>query len=734
MSHSISSVDAGLSPKAALKKFFGFNQFKGEQEAVIENLLEGKDTFVIMPTGGGKSLCYQLPALMMEGTAIIVSPLIALMKNQVDAIRGFSEDDGIAHFLNSSLNKGQLATVKEDVVRGVTKLLYVAPESLTKDENVEFLNSVKISFFAIDEAHCISEWGHDFRPEYRRLRPIMSEIADTPVMALTATATEKVQQDILKNLGREKATVFKASFNRPNLYYDIRPKNNVFSDIIKFIKKHEGKSGIIYCLSRKKVEELAEALRVNGFKALAYHAGLESAARARTQDQFLMEDVDIIVATIAFGMGIDKPDVRYVIHHDIPKSIESYYQETGRAGRDGGEGKCVAFYSYKDIEKLEKFLQGKPVAEQEIGKQLLQDTVSYAETSVCRRKFLLYYFGETFDEAKCEKMCDNCAHPKESIEVKEDVTLVLETVKLVKEKHQMKHIVNILMGIENAEMKTYHHQDLEQFGSGDDQDVTYWNSIIRHCLVKGILHKEIETYGKLGLTAKGKEFLANPKPMKLYLEKAFEAGSVETQGGGGKVGVAGDPVLMKMLMELRKKEADKKELAPYVLFQESSLEDMAIRYPITLEELTNTAGVGGGKAQKFGKPFIELIARYVKDNEIERPMDMVVKTVANRSANKVHIITNIDKRLPLEDIAKSKGMKMEDILQEIEAIVHSGTKVNIDYYLDELVDEDSQEEIFDYFKEAEDDSIEGALAEFDDDFSEEELRLVRIRFLSEVAN
>lgn len=734
MSHTISTVEKGLSPKAALKKFFGFNVFKGEQEAVIKNILNGNDTFVIMPTGGGKSLCYQLPALMMEGTAIVVSPLIALMKNQVDAIRGFSEEDGIAHFLNSSLNKGQLATVKEDVVRGVTKLLYVAPESLTKDENVAFLNSVKISFFAIDEAHCISEWGHDFRPEYRRLRPIMLEIADTPVIALTATATEKVQQDILKNLGREDATVFKASFNRGNLYYDIRPKNNVFSDIIKFIKKHEGKSGIIYCLSRKKVEELAQALRVNGFKALAYHAGMESSARARTQDQFLMEDVDIIVATIAFGMGIDKPDVRYVIHHDFPKSIESYYQETGRAGRDGGEGKCVAFYSHKDIEKLEKFLQGKPVAEQEIGKQLLQDTVSYAETSVCRRKFLLYYFGEEFDEARCEKMCDNCAFPKESIEVKDDVTLVLETVKLVKEKHQMKHIVNILMGVENAEMKTYHHQDLEQFGAGAEQEVNYWNSIIRHCLVKGILHKEIETYGKLGLMDKGREFLANPQPMKLYLEKAFEIGDQDSQTGGGKVGMAGDPLLMKMLMELRKKEADKKELAPYVLFQESTIEDMAIRYPITIEELTNTAGVGSGKAMKFGKPFLELIARYVKDNDIERSTDMVVKTVANRSANKVHIITNIDKRLPLEDIAKSKGMKMEDILTEIEAIVHSGTKVNIAYYLDEIVDEDSQEEIFDYFKEAENDSIEGALEEFDDDFSEEELRLVRIRFLSEVAN
>ncbi|NND94742.1 MAG: DNA helicase RecQ [Flavobacteriales bacterium] len=734
MSDNNTAVEAGLSPKEALKKFFGFSAFKGEQETIIENILSGNDSFVIMPTGGGKSLCYQLPALMMEGTAIVVSPLIALMKNQVDAIRGFSADDGIAHFLNSSLNKGQLAKVKEDVRSGVTKMLYVAPESLTKDENVEFLNSVKISFFAIDEAHCISEWGHDFRPEYRRLKPIMAEIADTPVIALTATATEKVQVDILKNLGREKARVFKASFNRDNLFYEVRPKENVFSDIIKFIKKNEGKSGIIYCLSRKKVEELAEALRVNGIKALAYHAGMESSARARTQDQFLMEDVDVIVATIAFGMGIDKPDVRYVIHHDIPKSIESYYQETGRAGRDGGEGKCLAFYSYKDIEKLEKFLQGKPVAEQEIGKQLLQDIVSYAETSVCRRKFLLYYFGETFDEERCSKMCDNCANPKDSVEVKEDVVLVLETVKAVKEKHQMKHIVNILLGKENAEVKTYKHNQLEQFGEGVDNDPSYWNSIIRHCLVKGILKKEIETYGQLRLSEIGHKYLADPKPMELFLERKYEAGSSEIVIGNTKAGNAGDPVLMNMLKDLRKKEADRRELAPYVLFQESSLEDMAIRYPITMQELINIAGVGSGKAQKFGKPFIELIEKYVEENEIERPMDMVVKSVANKSANKVHIITNIDKRLPLEDIAKSKGMSMDDIISEIEAIVYSGTKVNINYYLDDLLDEDSQDDIFEYFKEAENDSIEGAVEEFEEDFSEEELRLVRIRFLSEVAN
>lgn len=735
MSENTTTVEELLSPKAALKKFFGFSAFKGEQEAIIQNILDGNDTFVIMPTGGGKSLCYQLPALMMEGTAIVVSPLIALMKNQVDAIRGFSANDGIAHFLNSSLNKGQLAKVKEDVMSGMTKMLYVAPESLTKDENVEFLNSVKISFFAIDEAHCISEWGHDFRPEYRRLKPIMSEIADTPVIALTATATEKVQQDILKNLGREDASLFKASFNRDNLYYEIRPKENPFSEIIKFIKKHDGKSGIIYCLSRKKVEELAEALRVNGIKALGYHAGMESSARARTQDQFLMEDVDVIVATIAFGMGIDKPDVRYVIHHDIPKSIESYYQETGRAGRDGGEGKCVAFYSYKDIEKLEKFLQGKPVAEQEIGKQLLQDTVSYAETSVCRRKFLLYYFGEEFDEEKCNKMCDNCSHPKESVEVKDDVVLVLETVKAVKEKHQMKHIVNILLGKHNAEMKTYNHAELNHFGEGVDEEAPYWNSIVRHCLVKGILKKEIETYGQLRLSEKGHAYLANPQPMKLFLEREKDAtGDQGIIGVGVKAGNAGDPMLMEMLKDLRKSEADKRELPPYVLFQESSLEDMAIRYPITIEELTNIAGVGSGKAQKFGRPFIALIKKYVDENEIDRPMDMVVKSVANKSANKVHIITNIDKRLPIEDIAKSKGMSMEDILNEIEAIVYSGTKVNINYHLDDILDEDSQDDIFEYFKEAEDDSIDNAMEEFDGDFSEEELRLMRIRFLSEVAN
>jgi ATP-dependent DNA helicase RecQ len=728
-----SLVEKGLSPKVALKKFFGFDNFKGEQEAIIQNILDGNDTFVIMPTGGGKSLCYQLPALMMEGTAIVVSPLIALMKNQVDAIRGFSADDGVAHFLNSSLNKSQLAAVKEDVQSGITKMLYVAPESLTKQENVDFLHSVKISFFAIDEAHCISEWGHDFRPEYRRLRPIMKDIAKTPVIALTATATEKVQQDILKNLGREDARLFKASFNRGNLFYEVRAKENVFSDIIKYVRSQEGKSGIIYCLSRKKVEELAEALRVNGIKALAYHAGMESVSRARTQDQFLMEDVDVIVATIAFGMGIDKPDVRFVIHHDIPKSIESYYQETGRGGRDGGEGHCIAFYSYKDIEKLEKFLQGKHVAEQEIGKQLLQDTVSFAETAVCRRKFLLYYFGEKFDEANCNKMCDNCAHPKESIDVQEEVVLLFQTVLAVKEKHQMKHVVNVLTGKPTAEVKTYNHIDLEQYGEGSDREPAFWNSLIRHCLVKGMLRKDIETYGQLSLTLLAEAYIKSPNPFKLFLEHSGDDidGSIIQVGGKGN---AGDPLLMQMLLDLRKKVAKKHSLSPYIIFQESSLDDMSIRYPLNMDEMTNIAGVGSGKAQKYGKEFIALIADYVEEHEIDRPMDLVVKTVANKSANKVHIITNIDKRLPLDDIARAKGMNMSDMIQELEAIVYSGTKVNIDYHLDDLLDEDSQEEIFEYFKEADDDSIDGAESEFEGDFTEEELRLMRIKFLSEVAN
>ena len=727
-------LDIDLSPKEALEKFFGFDKFKGEQEEVIKNILNGKDTFVIMPTGGGKSLCYQLPALMMEGTAIVVSPLIALMKNQVDAIRGFSENDGVAHFLNSSLNKSQLTQVKEDVTSGMTKLLYVAPESLTKQENVEFLHKIKISFFAIDEAHCISEWGHDFRPEYRRLRPIMQDIANTPLIALTATATEKVQSDILKNLGCDDATIFKASFNRDNLFYEVRPKEDVFKEIIKYVKQHEGKSGIIYCLSRKKVEELAEALQVNGIKALPYHAGLDSHARAKTQDQFLMEDVDVIVATIAFGMGIDKPDVRFVIHHDIPKSIESYYQETGRGGRDGGEGKCLTFYSYKDIEKLEKFLQGKPVAEQEIGRQLLQDTVSYAETSICRRKFLLYYFGEEFDDARCKGMCDNCADPKERVEAKDEVVMLLKTIVAVKGKHKMKHIIDILLGRSTAEMKTYNHDSVEFYGEGDEHDEKFWSAVVRHCLVSGFLYKDIETYGQLSITDEGKAFLKKPTEMEIFKEREYKRGGGADIILAGKGGGGGDEVLVKMLKDLRRTIAKDKGVPPYVVFQDPSIDDMSIRYPITLEEITNIAGVGAGKARKYGQPFVDMIAGYVEENNIERPMDMIVKTVANKSANKVHIITNIDKRLGLEDIGRAKGMSVDDVITEIEAIVQSGTKVNINYLLDELMDSDSQEEVFEFFMENEEDSVEAAVEEFDGDYTTEEMRLLRVKFLSDVAN
>ena len=723
-----------ITPKEALSKFFGFDTFKGEQEIIINHLLSGSSCFVVMPTGGGKSLCYQLPALMMEGTAIVVSPLIALMKNQVDAIRGISEDQGIAHFLNSSLNKGQLEQVKSDVSKGKTKMLYVAPESLKKEENIDFLRSIKISFFAIDEAHCISEWGHDFRPEYRKLKGIMGDIANTPVIALTATATEKVQSDIMKNLGIDDARVFKASFNRDNLYYEVRPKKDVTKEIIKYAKQNEGKSGIVYCLSRKKVEEIAEALQVNGIKALPYHAGMDSSMRASTQDKFLMEDCDVIVATIAFGMGIDKPDVRYVVHHDIPKSIESYYQETGRGGRDGKEGSCIAFYSYKDIEKLEKFLQGKPVSEQEIGNQLLQDIVSYSETSVCRRKFLLHYYGEYFDEANCNNMCDNCRNPKERYEGKEQVELLLKTVDAIKEKHGMKHVSSILVGLENAEVKTYNHNELEFFAAGDDHDDKYWNAVIRQCIVRGLLKKEIETYGQLKITEEGRAFLKNPVSFELAKERDYQGEEdsdivLNNKGAGG-----GDEALLSMLKDLRKKIAKEKSLPPYVIFQDPSLDDMAIHYPISKEDLTKISGVGQGKVEKFGLPFIDLIKRYVDENNIERPMDLVVKTVANKSANKVHIIKNIDKKLPLEDIASSKGMDLIGIIEEIEAIVASGTKVAIGYYIDEILDEESQEDIFEYFRESETDSIEEALEEFDDDFTEEELRLMRIRFMSEMAN
>jgi ATP-dependent DNA helicase RecQ len=726
-----------------LKKFFGFNKFKGQQEQIINSVLEGKDTFVIMPTGGGKSLCYQLPALMSEGTAIIVSPLIALMKNQVDALRSFGtkDQDGIAHFLNSSLNKTEITKVKSDISKGKTKLLYVAPESLTKEENIAFFKEIKISFFAIDEAHCISEWGHDFRPEYRRLRPIIEAIGTVPIIALTATATPKVQQDILKNLDMTAANVFKSSFNRGNLYYEVRPKVNVGKEITKFVKKNAGKSGIIYCLSRKKVEEIAQLLKVNGVKALPYHAGLEAKERAQTQDMFLMEDIDVIVATIAFGMGIDKPDVRFVIHHDIPKSLEGYYQETGRAGRDGGEGQCVTFYSYDDIVKLEKFMKGKPVAEQEVGKQLLLETVSFAETGSCRRKFLLHYFGEEFDEAKCTNMCDNCKNPKQKIEGKDDIALLIEAVIAVKEKFKAKDVINVLLGNSTSVAKTYKHTDLEIFGDGadDDKDEKHWNSVVRQALVGGLLTKDIENYGLLKVSKEGKKFLSKPTSVMITKDHDYEGTDADDDddiiaGGGQRVGGA-DEVLYSMLKDLCKKIAKQHNLPPYVIFQETSLSEMAIQYPINMEEMTRITGVGTGKAQKYGKPFIDLITKYVNDNEIERPQDLVIKTVANKSANKVHIIQSIDRKLSLEDIASAKKLKLKDIITEIETIVSSGTKVNINYYIDDVVDEDKQDDIYEYFREAETDSIEDALKELgEDNYSEEEVRLMRIKFLSEFAN
>lgn len=729
-----------LTPKEGLKKFFGFNAFKGDQEAVVKAILDGHNAFVIMPTGGGKSLCYQLPAMIMDGTAVVVSPLIALMKNQVDAIRGVSQNDGIAHFLNSSLNKTEIARVREDLLNGDCKLLYVAPESLNKEDNIELLKKIRISFFAIDEAHCISEWGHDFRPEYRRLRTIMDQIAEAPVIALTATATPKVQQDIQKNLDMLDAKVFKASFNRPNLYYEVRPKKNVDKEIIRYVKQNEGKSGIIYCLSRKKVEEIAELLRINGFKALPYHAGLESAVRARHQDMFLMEDADVIVATIAFGMGIDKPDVRYVIHHDIPKSLESYYQETGRAGRDDGEGNCVAFYSYKDIEKLEKFLQGKPVAEQEIGRQLLNEVVAYAETSMNRRKFLLHYFGEEFDEVNGPgaNMCDNSRYPKEKIEGKEFVTLVLRCIEELKEKHRANHITDFICGNVTNEVKTYKQESHPLFGEGqkfDDKDEKFWNSVIRQVVVAGLVSKEIETYGILHLTDAGRKYLKKPQPFTLIKERDYSSDEAATEDtAGAKAGSGGDAALYKMLKDEVKKIARHKNLPPYVIFQESSLQDMSVQYPVTMDELVNITGVGKGKAMKFGQPILDLISDYVEENEIERPQDLVVKSAVNKSGFKVHIIQNIDRKLPLEDIASAKGKDLNDVIAEIEAIVHSGTKVNIDYYLDEILDEDSQEEIKEYFMEADSDSVEAAFEEFDGDFTEEELRLMRIKFMSEVAN
>jgi len=717
----------------ALKKHFGFDTFKGNQKAIIENVLAGNDTFVLMPTGGGKSLCYQLPSLLMEGTAIVVSPLIALMKNQVDAMRNFSEEDGVAHFINSSLSKSAIDQVKEDILSGKTKLLYVAPESLTKEENVEFLRQVKISFYAVDEAHCISEWGHDFRPEYRRIRPIINEIGKRPLIALTATATPKVQHDIQKNLGMTDAAVFKSSFNRVNLYYEVRPKTaNVDRDIIKFIKSNEGKSGIIYCLSRKKVEEFADILKANGIKALPYHAGMDSQVRSANQDAFLMEQVDVIVATIAFGMGIDKPDVRYVIHYDIPKSLEGYYQETGRAGRNGGEGHCLAFYSYKDLQKLEKFMQGKPVAEQEIGKQLLLETAAYAETSVCRRKVLLHYFGEEYPEDNCGN-CDNCLNPKKQVEAKELLGAVLEVISTLKEKFKAEYIVNMLVGNETSEIQSYKHNELEVFGSGQDEDEKIWNAVIRQALIAGYLEKDIENYGLLKITPKGKEFMKKPVSFKITEDHEFEEEEEEIPVRGG-ASCAVDPVLYSMMKDLRKKLSKRLEVPPFVIFQDPSLEAMATTYPITLEELQNIPGVGAGKAKRYGAEFIALIKRHVEENEIERPEDLRVKTVANKSKLKVSIVQSIDRKVALDDIAVSKGLEFGELLDEVEAIVYSGTRINIDYFLNDVMDEDHIEDIYEYFKDSETDDLEEAIEELGGDYTEEEIRLVRIKFLSEMAN
>ena len=718
----------------ALKKYFGFSSFKGEQEDIIHNVLDGNNTFVIMPTGGGKSMCYQLPAMLSEGTAIVVSPLIALMKNQVDAMRSVSNDESVAHFLNSSLTKTESTRVKNDIRLGNTKLLYVAPESLTKQETIQFLTEVKISFFAIDEAHCISEWGHDFRPEYRRLREIFEEITDVPIIALTATATPKVQNDIQKNLNMLDARVFKSSFNRDNLYYQILPKKEVEKQIIKYIRTQAGKSGIIYCLSRKKVEELAELLQVNGINALPYHAGLDSATRGKHQDMFLMEDVEVIVATIAFGMGIDKPDVRFVIHHDIPKSLESYYQETGRAGRDGGEGECISFYRYKDVEKLEKFLQGKPVAEQEIGRQLLNEIASYSETSVCRRKMILHYFGEEFDEANCHEMCDNCRTPKEKYEGSEYVLQLLQSIELLKETQRSKHYCSFLAGIRTSDIKAYKQDELPLFGIGKHKDEHFWNAVIRQTVVAGLAFKDIETYGVLKLTDAGRAFIANPTSFMLIKERDYLVEDEDAAVITGNGGAAFDQVLYNQLLDLRKSLSKQKGIPPFVIFQEPSLKDMCFQYPITIDELTNIQGVGHGKATRYGAPFVALISRYVEDNDIERPQDLVVKSVVNKSGLKVQLIQNIDRKLPLDDIGRAQGKTLDEVIDEIEAIVVSGTKVNINYYIDDILDQDTQDDIYEYFSEAETDDLKAAYDEFDGDYSEEELRLMWIKFMSEMAN
>ena len=723
---------------AKLKTFFGYDAFKGDQERIIRHLVDGGNAFVLMPTGGGKSLCYQLPALVMEGTAIVISPLIALMKNQVDAIRGFEAgDNGIAHFLNSSLNRFQIAEVREDLLRGVTKLLYVAPESLTKEENIALLKEIKISFYAVDEAHCISEWGHDFRPEYRKIRSIIEEIQPAPVIALTATATPKVQSDILKNLRIQDATVFKSSFNRPNLYYEVRDKVGPEKDIIRFIRQNPGKSGIVYCLSRKKVEELAQLLAVNGIRALPYHAGLDAKTRAENQDKFLMEEIDVIVATIAFGMGIDKPDVRFVIHYDIPKSIEGYYQETGRAGRDGREGQCITYYSYKDIQKLEKFMQGKPVAEQEIGKALLRETVAYAESSQCRRRLLLNYFGEDYTQENCGA-CDNCLHPKARFDGREEMSLVIELIESLREHFKLEHLTGILAGVSSAIIKSYHHDKLPLFGAGKDHDQRFWSAVIHQGLVMHFLEKDIENYGLISVTDEGLEFYLHPTALMLVEDRTFSEGTDEEEedsaavrGGGG-----GDPVLLAMLKDLRRDMARKRRLQPWVLFSDPSLEDMTIVYPLTLKELSEKCqGVGEGKAQKFGQPFVDLIARYVEENEIERPDDFIVRSVAPKSGNKVYIIQSIDRKLDLEDIARAKGLDMDALLTEIEGIVATGTRVNLNYYIEENLDPEVVQELYDWFRdEAASDSLQEAREALSADYEDLEIRLVRIKFLCEVAN